>query len=198
MDKHKITKFIAIGVGVVLSILILVLGLRLVLTRASDKAPRDVAVSDITQNSSKITWATGEAAQSVVVYGTTTTALNFNAPETQPGITHAVDLTLLSSSTTYYFQISIGGKSYDNGGVPWTFTTKGTVVPTAAPNPTTAAAAKPTPIQTLRLPDSASDSSCTEVDCAKIKAKLGQGCSTQDYFKCIRKLTPTATASATP
>ncbi len=189
-------KISAIIVGVIISIFVIVIGFNIVtnvFTRASDQMPRDVTITDISQNSAKVSWSTGVANQGVVVYGTTPTALNFNGPETSPTTTHSVDLTLLSASSTYYFQISIEGKNYDNGGVPWTFSTKG-VVPTVIPSPTVAAGTNPTPIQSLSLPNSLSTLACTETDCAKIKAKLGKGCDSQDYIRCIRKLTPTPTA----
>ena len=198
MDKQRIMKFSAIGIGVVIAVLLIIIGFKLVsnvFTRASDEIPRDVTITDITQNSATLTWATGVANQGVVVYGTTPTALNFNAPETQSTSAHSVDLTLLSPTTTYYFQITIGGKNYDNGGVPWTFTTKATVTPTIilTPSPApTIPAANPTPVQSLQLPGTA-PATCDTTNCATIKTKLGQGCTTQDYFKCINKLTPTPT-----
>ncbi len=150
-----------------------------VFTRAADFEPRDVVISNIDKNSVKISWATGVETQGVVEYGTTPTALNFFAPEPQKTKNHTVDLTLLSPSTTYYFQIRIGDKKYDNGGVPWTFTTKGTEksqpttlspTSTASSQPTT-----PTPVQSLRVPDSASTTeaqACDETNCAKIKRKI--------------------------
>jgi hypothetical protein len=146
----------------------------------------------------KISWATGVDTQAVIEYGTSPTALNFFAPEAQKGKNHSVDLTLLSPSSTYYFQVRIGDQKYDNGGVPWTFTTKGTEASQIVPSPTpTSSANQPTPIQQLRIDDNTSG--CNETDCAKIKEKLGKGCSTQDYFKCLRSLTPTeATATSTP
>lgn len=189
----KPTKIASIGIGVVLAILLIVLGFKIiqsVFTRAADIEPRDVVVSEITQSSAKLSWATGEDTQGVVEYGTSPTALNFFAPESQKTQAHDVDLTLLSPTTTYYFQIRIGDKKYDNGGVPWTFTTKSVQQPTQAPLPTRAPTAiqtqSPTPVQTIVIP-----STCNETDCAKVKAKIGNGCSTRDYFLCINRLTAT-------
>ncbi|MFA5770077.1 MAG: hypothetical protein WC894_01115, partial [Patescibacteria group bacterium] len=118
------------------------------------------------------------------------TALNFFAPESTKVKTHTIDLTLLSPSTTYYFDIRVGDTKYDNGGVPWTFTTKSaetSVVSTPTATPTQAVV-QSTPVQTLKISDG---TNCTETDCEKIKTLLGKGCSTQDYFQCVRKLTPT-------
>lgn len=199
MNNPKLMKIASIGIGIVISILLIVMGFKVfssVFTRAADYEPSDVVVSNIAENSSKLSWATGIETQGVVEYGTSPTSLNFFAPEPSKTKSHSVDLTLLSPNTTYYFQIRIGDKKYDNGGVPWTFTTKDTQksqVPTAAPTQAIVPVAKPTPIQTLEIPTTGTPVQvCNETDCTKIKAKLGQGCSTADYWKCIRKLTPTA------
>ncbi|NMB84301.1 hypothetical protein GYA28_03350 [Candidatus Roizmanbacteria bacterium] len=209
MDK-KITKIAAIIIGTIVAVVILVMGYRLmagVLTRAADIEPRDVIISDISQNSVKVTWSSGIDTQGVIEYGNSPTALNFFAPEVQRSKSHSVDLTLLSPNTTYYFQIRIGEKKYDNGGVPWTFTTKGvekkTVVPTALPTKTPADTTNlPKPIQTIAISPIVGDRNviyeCNETDCQKIKLKLGKGCSTQDYMKCLKKITTTVTTTLTP
>ncbi len=198
MGNKVVTKIASITIGIVLAILIIILGFKLfqsVFTRAEDLIPQDVVVSDISENSAKITWATAQETQGVVEYGTSPTALNFFAPEATKTKSHSVDLTLLSPGTTYYSQIRIGDKKYDNGGIPWTFTTKGTerTIP-GGPTPTSVlpAGPSPTPISRVVIPAEG----CSETDCTKIKEKLGQGCSTQDYFTCIRKLTPGASPSA--
>ncbi len=206
MNNPKLTKFASIAIGVIIAIVLIIMGFRLfstVFTRASDMEPRDVVVSDMTQNSVKVTWATGIETQGVIEYGTSPTALNFFAPESARSKSHQQELTLLSPNTTYYFQIRVGDKKYDNGGVPWTFTTRlteGSQIISPTPNTPipTSAVTEPTPIQTVEVPATSETQGCNETDCAKVKEMLGKGCSTQDYFKCILKLTPSATPSATP
>lgn len=193
MDQKKVLKITSIVIGVVIAILLVVMGLKVfssAFTRASDLEPRDVVVSASAQNSSKISWSTGEETQGVIEYGTTPTSLNFFAPEPAKTKNHSQDLTLLSPNTTYYFQIRIGDKKYDNGGVPWTFTTKGTEksnVTTPILTPTTVVV-EPTkkPAQVLEVPVTPV-LKCEETDCTAIKAKLGKGCTTQDYMRCLRK-----------
>lgn len=196
MDKLRIPKFAAIAVGSVISLAILIVGFSVLRSsRAEDQAPRDVVVSDITTNSAKISWATGVRNQGVVEYGVTPTALNLLAPESESDISHEVELTLLSAGTTYYFQITIGGKKYDNAGVPWTFSTKSSDSEEFEEiNPTSST--KPTPVSHTVIPSP--ESSCEEVSCEKIKSKLGQGCSTQDYIKCIKRISPTLAPLTTP
>jgi len=201
MHNIKLPKIAAIGIGTVLAILLIYIGFQLfsnVFTRASDMEPRDVVVSDIGQNSVKVSWSTGIETQGVIEYGTTPTALNFFAPESARTKSHQQDLTLLSPNTTYYFQIRIGEKKYDNGGVPWTFTTRLTSdAGEASPAPTqpvipTTSANQPTPVQSVEVPATSETQGCNETTCAAIKAKLGQGCTTKDYMDCIVKTTPSA------
>ena len=213
MKKELILKIVSIMIGIIIFALFVYLGFRIFGTQATDFQPRDVVISNISQNSATISWVTGVETQGVIEYGTTPTALNFFAPESVKTKNHSVDLTLLSPSTTYYFQIRINDKKYDNGGVPWTFTTKAvertttspptpnpveeTSLPTPTPNPTRLPDLTPTPVQRLVIPNQTSSASCNETDCALIKEKLGKGCTTQDYFKCVLKLTPTGSLTPT-
>lgn len=187
MNQPIVKKAAAIIVGIAVFIGLVVGYFTIFGTRAADSEPRDVIVSNIEKNSVKATWATGVDSQGVVEYGTTPTALNFFAPEPAKTKIHTIDLTLLSPNTTYYFDIRVGDKKYDNGGVPWTFTTKGAEVsvstPTAVPT-TVVVTPSRKPVQTLKISDGTEG--CTDTDCAKIKGKLGKGCSTQDYFKCLK------------
>ncbi|QQG44201.1 MAG: fibronectin type III domain-containing protein [Candidatus Roizmanbacteria bacterium] len=207
MNQHTLVRIASIIIGSVIGIFVLVMGFKLLqgtLTKASDIAPRDVIVSDLSQNSVKVSWSTGEETQGVIEYGTSPTALNFFAPEPQKTKSHIVDLTLLSPATTYYFQIRIADQKYDNGGVPWTFTTKGTEktqAPVAKPTTIT----RPSPMSTLVLPqnDASTVQTCDETDCNKIKTKIGKGCTARDWLICKQKsastsAVPTATVSATP
>ncbi len=193
MNNPAIKKILAIIIGIAVFAGLVFGYFAIFGTRAADFQPRDVIISNIEKNSARTSWVTGVDTQGVVEYGTTPTALNFFAPEATKGKIHTLDLTLLSPNTTYYFDIRVGDTKYDNGGVPWTFTTKGAESSVVAPTtePTQAVSASqttPTPFQKLKISDG---TNCTETDCVKIKALLGKGCSTQDYFKCLKKLTPT-------
>ena len=189
----------ALIAGIVLSLLLLVGGFVLVQGlpgRASDEEPRDVIVSDITNNSAIISFATGSKAQGVVEYGLSPTTLNLLAPESEASTSHEVELTLLSEGATYYFQISIGGKKYDNAGVPWTFSTKA-----EGASSSNGALVSPTrkPLSpTIRVLMTDGPSQCTETSCERIKLKLGKGCTTQDYVKCIKTRGPTQRPMTTP
>lgn len=212
-------KIFAFLIGFFLFIIIALLTFRIFGTKAADFEPRDVVISNIEKNSAKISWATGVETQGIIEYGNSPTALNFFAPEPTKEKNHSIDLTLLSPSTTYYFIIRIADKRYDNGGVPWSFTTKGIEksqpsVDNSNQNNNSSSDLKQnnqvTPIQRVRIEGSDQRLSptespksqinhtptvelkCDETDnCDRIKEKLGKGCRAQDYYRClIKKITP--------
>lgn len=202
---------LAIGIGVVLGVVVVFLAFTMlqgIFTSAADVKPQDVVISGVTENSAKITWTTQKESLSNVEYGTSPTSLSFSAPETEKTTSHSVDLTLLSKSTTYYFQIAVADQKFDNGGIPWSFTTKNGpeatdvvvptgMVPTATVSATPAVVtATPTPLTSVTPTTS---STCSYTNCADIKANFGKGCTTQDYFKCVKTTTtPTQTPTPTP
>lgn len=181
MPNQNTTKIAAIVIGLMISVLVVFMGFQIVqrvFTRAEDVTPTNVVV-DASQNTARISWTTGRETQGTVNYGTTLSALNSFAPETAATTSHTVDLSLLSPNTTYYFKIKIGDTEFDNGGVPWTFTTKGQEV--VAPTVTAAPSATPTAVPI---------SCVNETDCAKFKENIGkgEGCTARDYYlKCINK-----------
>jgi hypothetical protein len=229
--RGSLKKTSAILVGIILSVPLAIFGFfayQNVATRASDAEPRDVIISEITDSSALIAWTTDQPTQGVVEYGTAPTALVFFAPEAQKVRKHEVELTLLSPKTTHYFQIRVGEETFDNGGVPWTFTTKGTDEPlgddatgSAAlePEPTSAGVptravqvspvqgtspspavspSQPSPTVLPPSPTSPAFSCEDETDCQKVLQKLNKGCTTADYVRCIKRSAPTPTYTPVP
>lgn len=125
--KVKQVKTVTYVLGAIASILIGILGFRFLgeylTSRASDAAPKNLSITELTTNSSVVKWSTDQETQVVIEYGTSPTSLTFFAPEATRTKEHRVELNLLTEATTYYFQIKAGDKIFDNGGVPWTFTT---------------------------------------------------------------------------
>ena len=194
MLHNKGVRIAAIIVGVILSVVLVFFAfnvLQNVFSRASFEKPLNVPISDIASNSAKISWTTGvESSGAVVKYGTSPTTLSLFAPsDSDKTKDHSITLTLLSPNTAYYFVIVYGDgedKLYDNAGVPWTFTTKsGSDEESSAP--------RPSPIQTLEIPDESESESavltCSETECSAIKDKIGKGCTSQDFIRCIKNPT---------
>lgn len=127
MQKLKLTRVTAIVIGVIISLVVIGGGLFTyfsVFSRASNQAPVDVRISEITSQSAIISWTTDEETQGTIEYGNSPAEMGFYAPEALSGVVHRVELTLLQPNTMHYFIIRIGDNVYDNGGIPWTFTTK--------------------------------------------------------------------------
>lgn len=205
--NNKLSRVTSIGVGIGASVLLLVLGFGVIqrtFIKADDLLPRDVIISEVGPNSAKITWTTSSKTQGVIEYGTSPTALNFFAPESQSTDTHSVDLTLLTPTTTYHFQIRIGDKKFDNGGVPWSFTTKGPgekagdaslspaaavapVVPVVTIQPTQGQTSVEVQSDTEKPPPALS---CSSTDCTTICTQVNEGtCQVADLVKnkCVGK-----------
>ncbi len=209
VDTHKFNKITAIAIGVALSVPLLFVSFMMfqnVLTRASSSVPRDVVITKITETAATITWTTDQKTTGVVEYGTAPNALVFFAPVTgEPSTDHTIELNLLTPKTAHYFQIRINGEIQDNGGVPWTFTTRGNDTstssePTATPSATISQTVKPTgaTISGPTVTKAPASAACTETDCQMIRAKFGAGCSVSDYIRCIQKITGTPTVTPGP
>lgn len=150
------------------------------ITQATDMRPEEVVATSITKSSATITWTTGKGTQGVVEYGTTPQNLVYFGPETEPKKEHSVPLTLLSPATTYYFRLNIDGVTFDNEGVPWTFTTKtkdGSDVAEAVKGIATRNISGTSPTPTL--------AGCSYETCKEIQDHLGRGCGSADYLKCL-------------
>ncbi len=167
--------------------------------QSTDIVPIDVKAVDITKNQATISWQTPGISQGVVEYGTNSQALNSYSPEVVSSHDHAVKLTLLSSATTYYFQLRVNDQIFDDGGVPWTFTTK------TKDGSDAAEAIKGIMTRSGRGESEATESAtfdpklCGTSTCEEVQKYLGKGCTSQDYLKCIsRNATESAEISSIP
>jgi hypothetical protein len=191
----KRSKLIAIIIGSVLGLGLIVGGFLLMqtFTRASSDKPLEVNSLEITDSSAKITWKTGnDTVGTVVSYSTSADLANpqILPADTPLGKEHSVVLTLLSPNTTYYYVLGTD-KEFNNEGAPWSFTTKASNETTTnlilSPAPSASGSSSLT--STTPTPSTEPEeevNTCTETNCAAIKAKLGKECSTQEYMRCIK------------
>ena len=152
MKKHRLTKVTAIVIGALITIptiIVFFLMSQGLFARASGSAPEGVRISQITSSGAVVNWTTGQDTQGVIQYGTAPALQNLVAAETVQSTIHRVELATLKPSTTYYFTIRIGDEVYDNGGVPWSFTTKTTQAAQVA----TDSAQVDTPVSQAPSPD---------------------------------------------
>lgn len=83
-----------------------------------------VTICQVDNRSAKIFWWSGDRMNGIVNYGTSMTALNeAQAAEGGAVLFHQATLTNLKPGTTYYFNVSSGATTDDNGGKGYSFTT---------------------------------------------------------------------------
>lgn len=176
------SRLLGIGVGLMLSFLLLAAVstayMSGIFVSATNDAPTELIIRNVTDSSAQIYWSTQNETQGLVQYGTNPTELSLIAPEVIGSREHTIDLTLLKPNTTYYFNLRIGDKEFDNGGTPWTFATK-----------TGEDGSSQTGSDTPDGPSPGAGSmSCPMTDdCQVIRGLLGQGCTTADYSKCLQR-----------
>lgn len=91
--------------------------------RSSQLEVSSVIVSEITQNSAKITWQTNRETQGKIIFGPEPSQLSQEAPESANALSHHVLLAGLSPGAPYYFKIIVSGKTFDQNGTPFSFIT---------------------------------------------------------------------------
>ena len=124
VNKKKIPTFLAL---IILSIS-LAFGVILVQSKnifrlGADEtmAPKDVRISNITDNSFTVSWTSTKDLAGFIAWGKSQSSLeNIEGDEIgESGYVHSVSIQGLNPSSTYYFKINSGGVDFDNNGVPW-------------------------------------------------------------------------------
>lgn len=188
MKKSKVA---ALAIGTILGVGLIAGGFLFMQTfsRASSDKPVEVAITDLTASSAKVSWKTGnDTVGTIISYGTSVDLATPLVQPSEPTLSkeHSAVITGLSASTTYYFVLG-SEKEFNNAGVPWSFTTKSENDTTselfASPTPTVAISGT---VEPTEVPINNRINTCKETNCEAIKAKLGTECSTQEYMKCIK------------
>lgn len=147
-----------------------------VFTKASDVAPRDVITNEITATTATVDFYTDQESQAVILYGTEANELKFLAPDQAKTNEHKITISLLIPKTTYYYAIKIGEDMYQDGKVPYTFTTKATEIEQS-----------PTPTPPNTSPTVSSSTCPVTDDCEEIRSLMGKICSSSNYIQCIKR-----------
>ena len=93
---------------------------------SADTTPKDIRVTNITDSSVTISWTTDKETFGFVAWGDSqgnTNKILKNGDESQKIYSHFLSLTGLQPNTTYFYKINSDGNNFDNGGIPWQFTT---------------------------------------------------------------------------
>jgi hypothetical protein len=92
--------------------------------------PKDIRVSNITDNSVTISWTTDKETTGFITWGSSQNNANKVENEeanNQKFFSHNLSLTGLNADTNYFYKINSDGTTFDNGGIPWQFTTGDTL-----------------------------------------------------------------------
>jgi hypothetical protein len=88
--------------------------------------PKDIRVSNITDNSVTISWTTDKKTTGFLTWGNSqnnTGKVENEDSNNQKYFSHNISLTGLTANTNYFYKINSDGTTFDNGGIPWQFTT---------------------------------------------------------------------------
>lgn len=86
-----------------------------------ETTPKNVEITNVSQNSFTISWATDAKTIGFIKYGEEINSINKTATEenTPSDTVHSITVTNLKQNTNYYFEITSSGIEYDNEGEPW-------------------------------------------------------------------------------
>lgn len=88
--------------------------------------PKNVRVSNVSDNSATISWTTDVQTSDFLLWGDSQGSTNTIENETAGGdkyFTHSISISGLKANTSYFYKINSEGILYDNNGVPWQLTT---------------------------------------------------------------------------
>lgn len=99
---------------------------------SADATPKDIRVTNITDSSITISWTTDKETFGFITWGDSqgnTNKILKDGEKSQKTYNHFLSLTGLQPNTTYYYKINSDGTNFDNGGIPWQFTTGSSLNP---------------------------------------------------------------------
>ena len=128
MKKNKIPTIL----GIIFLVFGLAAGILLVQNRqifrisASPQAsPKDIRITNITDSSFTVSWATDKATGGFTLWGETQNSLTKTELNEigETSNTHSATIQGLFPNKTYFFELNSDGVSFDNDGIPWQITT---------------------------------------------------------------------------
>lgn len=131
MKKNKIPTFL----GLVILVVGLVVGVFLVQNlqifksgAAVDAAPKDVRITNITDNSFTVSWVTEKETSGFIKWGDSQSlGKNQGGESDEASFTHSVTVNSLKPLTNYFFKVNSGGDDFDNNGSIWQTQTSSTL-----------------------------------------------------------------------
>ena len=110
---------------------------------AAGQAPKQVRVTNVTENGFSVSWTTEQPTTGLVKYGTDTNSIKQTSLDDRDQLSgdsgafeiHHVSLKNLTPQTEYYFKLESGGKQFDNNGKPFEQSTGATLGTPPAADP---------------------------------------------------------------
>lgn len=92
---------------------------------APEFAPKDLRVTNISDNSFVVSWYTDSNSAGFIDYGNNPNSLSERVfqENSSPKRVHYITVNDLKPDTNYYFTVNSGDETYDNSGVPWSVRT---------------------------------------------------------------------------
>ena len=128
MKKNKIPTLL----GIILLVFGLAAGILLVqnkqifrLGATPQASPKDIRITNITDSSFTVSWATDKEIGGFILWGETENSLTKTELNEIDEIsdTHSVTIQGLFPDKTYFFELNSDGVSFDNNGIPWQIST---------------------------------------------------------------------------
>lgn len=129
IKKNKISTILGIVVllvGVFAGVFLLNMRQVFRIGASAGSEPKNIRISNITDTSATISWTTDKETANFISWGTSQGSLNQINKEDQNDVkfsTHSITISGLQASTNYFYKINSDGNNFDNGGIPWQFTT---------------------------------------------------------------------------
>lgn len=91
---------------------------------SADTMPKNLRMSNITDNSITVSWTTDKESLGFLMWGEIESKINSIEKESDiKSLAHSVTITSLTPQKRYFFKINSDGTEYDNEGIPWEVTT---------------------------------------------------------------------------
>ena len=114
---------IVLVIGLFATVKAVQVGYRQFITAEEESMPQATRLTNLSDNSASLSWTTDKEIAGFIVWGTKPTELTQSQRAEIKSKTHYFTLRGLTPKTLYYYKIGTGGKTYDNNGSPYTFTT---------------------------------------------------------------------------
>ena len=114
---------IVLVIGLFATVKAVQVGYRQFITAEEESMPQSTRLTNLSDNSASLSWITDKEVTGFIVWGTKATELTQSQRAEIKSKTHYFTLRNLTPNTLYYYKMGTGGKTYDNNGSPYTFTT---------------------------------------------------------------------------